>query len=367
MLLAACQGKLEHVSEKLDGMNVVFTVGANGLRIARNKGNITTGGLDRAALEAKFAGRGTVLEAFVAAYDVLERIVERVPSRDVRSAFANGTRWFSAEVVYARFVNVITYDNSAIIIHDTPVFEVAGDGTVERLQSSPMSRLLSRYAHASSTSSWRTGGAVPVGIKRLASGQHAATVRAGLRNVRQTFGLRPSSTLHDYMCSGIADAFDVTPAMAAALLSRANGERGAPTLRDMADAFPDVEVPSVTAIADVRAALLLRIERIVRSVSAAVLADASSALINDGDRAVQRLAARLDDAVATIRGSGDDGAMTVLRRELERIPGGAVTAAIEGIVFVYDGKAYKLTGGFQPISTLLRVAEELRGADGATR
>jgi hypothetical protein len=144
MLLAACQGKLEHVSEKLDGMNVVFTVGANGLRIARNKGNITTGGLDRAALEAKFAGRGTVLEAFVAAYDVLERIVERVPSRDVRSAFANGTRWFSAEVVYARFVNVITYDNSAIIIHDTPVFEVAGDGTVERLQSSPMSRLLSR-------------------------------------------------------------------------------------------------------------------------------------------------------------------------------------------------------------------------------
>jgi hypothetical protein len=169
------------------------------------------------------------------------------------------------------------------------------------------------------------------------------------------------------MCSGIADAFDVTPAMAAALLSRANGERGAPTLRDMADAFPDVEVPSVTAIADVRAALLLRIERIVRSVSAAVLADASSALINDGDRAVQRLAARLDDAVATIRGSGDDGAMTVLRRELERIPGGAVTAAIEGIVFVYDGKAYKLTGGFQPISTLLRVAEELRGADGVTR
>lgn len=357
MLLAACSGELEHVSEKLDGMNVVFTVGPDGLRIARNKGNIASGGLDRGALSAKFAGRDTIHDAFVAAFDILARIVERVPERTRSVIFDGGARWFSAEVVYAKFVNVITYDNSAVIVHDTPVFEVTNAG-IERLQSSPHSRTLSRYARGAAEG-WLTGGAVPIGLKRLASGHHAHAIIAGLGNVRRTYGLAPSSTLHDYMCSGIVDALNVEPALASALLSRANAERGAPTLRDMKDAFPDVTLPAQGSVVAVRDKLLLRIERIVRSVGAAVLADASSALINDRDRAVQRLGERLSDAVSKIRAQGDAGTMLTLKRELQRIPSRAVTAAIEGVVFVYDGKAYKLTGGFQPISTLLRIATEL--------
>lgn len=366
MLLAACYGKLEHVSEKLDGMNVVFTVSASGLRIARNKGNIVNGGLDRGELAAKFAGRGTVLEAFVAAYDVLAQIVSTMPQRDVSRVFAGGDRWFSAEVVYSPFVNVITYDNSAIIVHDAPVFEVQ-DGTIERLQSSPFSGIVGGYAKRASVHGWRTGGAAPVGLKRLASGWHARSVVNGLRAVRSTYGLKPSSTLHDYMCSGIADALDVEPGMAAALLSRANGERGATTLRDIRDAFPDAIIPQPNAVITAKGALLLRIERIVRDVSAAVLADASSALINDRDDAVRRLDKRLSDAVSKIRASGDASAISTLQHELERIPTQAVTAAIEGVVFMYDGKAYKLTGGFQPISILLRVAAELTSVEGDAR
>jgi hypothetical protein len=114
-------------------------------------------------------------------------------------------------------------------------------------------------------------------------------------------------------------------------------------------------------------ALLLRIERIVRDVGAAVLADASSALINDRDDAVRRLGERLRDAVSKIRSSGNANAIATLQHELERIPNHAVTAAIEGVVFVYDGKAYKLTGGFQPISILLRVAAELTNVEGDAR
>jgi hypothetical protein len=366
MLLAACYGKLERVSEKLDGMNLVFTVSHAGLRIARNKGNIVSGGLDREGLATKFAGRGTVFEAFVAAYDVLTQIVSTMPQRDVSRAFAGGDRWFSAEVVYSPFVNVITYDNSAIIVHDTPVFEVQ-DGAVERLQSSPFSSIIGGYAKRADVSGWRTGGAAPVGLKRLASGWHARGVVNGLRAIRSTYGLRPSSTLHDYMCSGIADALDIEPALAAAMLSRANGDHDAPTLRDIRDAFPDATVPQPGAVVTAKNALLLRIERIVRDVGAAVLADASSALINDRDDAVRRLGERLRDAVSKIRSSGNANAIATLQHELERIPNHAVTAAIEGVVFVYDGKAYKLTGGFQPISILLRVAAELTNVEGDAR
>lgn len=358
MLLAACYGKLERVSEKLDGMNVVFTVSTDGLRIARNKGNIVGGGLDRDELAAKFAGRGVILDAFVAAFDVLEQIVRTMPRSSIEECFSGGRRWFSAEVVYSPFVNVITYDNSAIIVHDTPVFELNDDG-IERLQSSKFSSIISKYAKRADVSGWRTGGAAPVGLKRLASGWHARAIANGLRTIRSTYDLKLNSTLHDYMCSGIADALDIEPALAVALLSRANSEKGAPTLRDIAVAFPGVALPSAASVTTARDRLQLRIERIVRSISAAVLADASSTLINDRDSAVQRLGDRLGNAVSKIRSSGDRGAMQTLQRELERIPNHAVTAAIEGIVFVYDGKAYKLTGGFQPISTLLRVAAEL--------
>ncbi len=96
------------------------------------------------------------------------------------------------------------------------------------------------------------------------------------------------------------------------------------------------------------------IEMAIHRFAIEVLRGLNSTLIAKSDEEVARLKAQVAKAIRAIEGSGNQVAMDVLQKEMQRL--GSVEnigAAMEGIVFFYKGQAYKFTGSFSAVNQIL--------------
>jgi hypothetical protein len=97
-------------------------------------------------------------------------------------------------------------------------------------------------------------------------------------------------------------------------------------------------------------------EDIFLGVGAEVLSFMSSVLTANPDTAVRSMKDRLDQTVKDVQKAGDPKKIAKLKLELERlaaIGGKDKIVPNEGIVFVYKGNTYKLTGTFAPLNQIL--------------
>ena len=97
-------------------------------------------------------------------------------------------------------------------------------------------------------------------------------------------------------------------------------------------------------------------EDIFLGVGAEVLSFMSSVLAANPDAAVRNMKDRLDKMISDVQKSGDPKLINKLKLELERlnsIGGKDKIVPNEGIVFVYNGNTFILTGTFAPLNQIL--------------
>ena len=76
----------------------------------------------------------------------------------------------------------------------------------------------------------------------------------------------------------------------------------------------------------------------------------------DPEKTTQKIRKDVEDAIQTLSNSTDIEDLKVLKTQLSRIKAAGGLDSIvplEGIVFNFNGKTYKLTGAFAPINQLL--------------
>ena len=96
-------------------------------------------------------------------------------------------------------------------------------------------------------------------------------------------------------------------------------------------------------------------------VGADVLSFMGSVLTVNPDAAVRNMKDKLKATADKVRGSGDVSKIAKLKMELSRlasIGGKDKIVPNEGIVFVYKGNTYKLTGTFAPLNQILGIFYE---------
>ena len=101
---------------------------------------------------------------------------------------------------------------------------------------------------------------------------------------------------------------------------------------------------------------LRKFENIFLGIGADVLSFMSSVLTVNQDEALRAMKKRLDSTISDIKKSGDVKKIEKLKLEMERllaIGGKQKIVPNEGIVFVYKGNTYKLTGTFAPLNQIL--------------
>jgi hypothetical protein len=100
----------------------------------------------------------------------------------------------------------------------------------------------------------------------------------------------------------------------------------------------------------------VKFEDIFLELGAEVLSNASEFLSANPSDTVKDLRKQIADTVRELKDSNDLATLDKMKTQLKRIEaagGFKKLVPTEGIVFVYKGKTYKLTGLFAPVNQLL--------------
>lgn len=366
VLTAAAEGHLEQATEKFDGMNLVFTWEDNFIRVARSGSDIKNGGLCGSELAQRFMGRDAVGTAFTQAFQVLTQAIGSLSEGDIENVFNAGrgrSHWYSIEVIYPSGSNTINYDTNCVIFHGHPVF-VAGIDGVKTTSGSHGIELLSKkitsMQKAIQLRGWTVMAPVMVKMKNISEGRALTTALQRIDDAMSWAQVEDRHTISDYLYSLANDrciAMGLNHHVAANVARRLTNDPKAKNVTQLMKMAPG----HAKQIADLvkQDKLLLKeflkpIENAINGLACDVLRGLSSVLVKDGSAEIQRLRSEVDQAIANIQKSGDTLAIDALERHLNKLrTSDDISSTVEGIVFIFKGQAYKMTGAWAPAHQIL--------------
>ena len=368
ILRKASTGRLEKVSEKMDGMNLVFSYDLSQDTVKVTRGSdIKAGGMDAAALAAKFAGRGSVEEAFTTAFKVLEGAIGALPAKAKQKVFGpSANRWYSMEIVYTKNPNVINYDSNNLVFHGWPVFKRDRTGNVGMSEDEVggvdiLTQYIERMQKAVDTSGWKVRGPSVVRMRDLSNGTIYQDTVTQIDAAMSDAGVGDSSTMGEYLTVLLKEdlaALKLPSKIEKMVVARCLGLEGAPSVIDIKKNLSKEDQGKVSAFVKNSPVLLKGyvrpIELAINDFAVEVLKGLGSTLIDDSGKEVDRLRGEVQNAVSAIESSGDETAMSILAQQMAKLKSVEnITSPMEGVVFIYKGNAYKFTGSFAAANQIL--------------
>lgn len=376
ILQSASEGKLENVSEKLDGMNLVVSwdVEQNDLRVARSGGDIGRGGMNAEAIAEKFRGRGNVGDAFNSAFDVLKMAISIIPDEDKLKIFGKEANiWYSVEVIYTANPNVINYDSDNIVFHGWPIFNVK-DGKVSKSVNSNGIEIIQsnieRMQSAVTAKNWKVKGPAILRMKSLSNGSILQNTISSITSAMSSARVTDGDTIGQYLENLMQDEVQklgVDEQLEQMIVDRCLEKDNSPSLLQIKKIAPKEIYEKISNFVKTSPALLKRfivpIEDSIHLFAIEALRGIHSTLIDDSDAEVARLRDEVSNAISSITSSGDEVAMEMIKRQMQKLKSlENIASAMEGIVFIYKGNAYKFTASFAPVNQILGLFKYGRGS-----
>ena len=410
IMIKASDGQLENVTEKTDGQNLFVSyklsdgtqrwASEEAVRSARNKGDIKNGGMTPAQLAAKFAGRGALEAAFTNAFRAFAITVDKFSDKEKLKLFGPDTNiYYNAEVMDPANANVINYDTKTFLIHRAghaeydkktgkPV-EDQETGFSEQ-QAGILQSVLEKSQDELEEDDFRVQVNAIRQLEALSDREALDTALRGIDKAMAFAGLSDSDTIADYVFSQwkalVQSALpELTDEQEKLIIDRVmsdyygalQGEgplksRGLET-RQITKAIgrPELNEEIVSLIKDYPRhfkEFIFPIESVIHRFTIEILRAFKSAYIiaaGGNEKEVARLQTLVGKAIETIKASGNDEAMEIIRNQVEKLSQleddgsignidlSMISSAAEGIVFDYDGHTYKFTGGFAPANQIL--------------
>ncbi len=117
-------GRVEDITEKLDGMNIQCTVNNDGKVVfIRNKGDLNSpkGGMDADDVAAKWAGKESIAKVYMSAYETIEKVFKKIGKRFFNPD-KNTKILANCECIIAGKTNVLVYANAQMDFHNLWVY-----------------------------------------------------------------------------------------------------------------------------------------------------------------------------------------------------------------------------------------------------
>tara|TARA_R100000008_G_scaffold1988_2_gene1663 strand:- start:6076 stop:8259 length:2184 start_codon:yes stop_codon:yes gene_type:complete len=397
----ASAGQLENVTEKTDGQNlfVSYNMQDGTVRAARNKGNLKAGGMDAEALAAKFGGRGALTDAFVNAFRAFDLAVQQFSDEEKLELFGPNTNiFYNAEVMDPANANVINYDTKTFLIHRAGHAEfdretgkpISSEEGFSEKKAAALQDALERAQEQLEGSDFKVQVNAIRELEALGDDTALNDALQGMDRVMKTAGVSDDDTIADYIIRQWRDLIqkelpDLDDAGQKLIIKRVmndyygalEGEgplrsRGLET-RQIVKAIGDPElkdrvVKLIKSYPQHFKRFIFPIESVIHRFAIEILRAVQSAYIiaaGGNEKEVARLQALVGKAIETIRSSGNEEAMEIIKAQLEKLSQfeddgsvgdidlSMISSAAEGIVFDYDGHTYKFTGGFAPANQIL--------------
>jgi len=365
----ALNGDLELTREKTDGQALAVSWVNGRLVAARNKSHLKSkgaGAMTIGQVADKFAGRGGLTDAYNFAMQDLSKAIAALSEPQRLKIFKDGACFMNLEVIYPTSVNVIPYNQPLLVFHGTFEYDDAGTIVGENQQAASILGGMIKQVNAHVQSKYTIQGPP---MTKLPKSEQLAKLQGKylgmISKLQSEFGLSDNDGVADYHQAWWSKFVEKGGKKLDAQEKIGLVKRWA--FNDKSFRIATIQDTKLRAWAEqidkqdqqkISKQNLMRFEEIFLGVGADVLSFMESVLTANPDSAKKQMVARLQSTIAQVKASGDPKKVEKLKLELERLNSlGGFDKIVpnEGIVFVYGGNTYKLTGAFAPLNQILGI------------
>jgi len=360
------QGKLDleqAATEKTDGQNLFITWN-KGLKAARNTGDIKKGGVDSKAIAKKFAGRGNIEKAFNYAMNDLSKAIGSISDKQKEKIFDSGNNWVNMEIMWPASSNVVSYDAPNLQFHNVLQYkDGAATGAVN-----DGARVLAGMIKQVDANVQKNFSIIGPQFLKVNPHQDYSAKKpyfiTKLNKLMSKYNMSDSNTFSEYHQSYWEEFVEnkignVENRIKIGLVKRwafsdKSFRLNKKTIEDEKTLAKIVNVDKQKHEAQVKKNML-PFEKLFFELGVEVLKNVDGYLAANPDKAVQNIRKQVKSAISVVRKGGDITKMNRLSQQLSKLNSiGGMKAIVpsEGLVFVYKGKTYKLTGAFAPINQI---------------
>ena len=382
MIDSALGGKVEFAQEKLDGQNLMVTYKDGQVRAARNKGHVKNAGatsLTLKQIEDTFAGRGSIQTAFTEAMRDLKTAIDNLTPAQKSKFFGNGTKFLNLEVLFPETANVVPYGATQLRLHNITEYDPNGNVMSTDQDSARRLEGALRQIEAANQKTFEIRVTDPVTINKSKDyKQQKAELEKTLTDLKNQYKLKGNSKLQDYVetwwknyitTAAKGYRYSIPQEVLQQLVNRWGLSDKGVNIKIIRDGIDNEEFKNWVAEFDKgeyniqKKVCIKPIENLFLKLGVYTLQNVSQLVSINPDQSVRQIKKdlrssieRIKQAVASPENADNDAPLRFLKRELTRlkdIGGFDAILPLEGIVFKYNGKLYKLTGAFAPINQLL--------------
>lgn len=357
----AADGKLANITEKIDGVNLFITwdVAVNELKVARNKGNLDSGGMDRDMLEKKFSSGypESVKDAFLGGYDILSRGLKDLGTNLLTKIFGlNKNQWFSIEISTIKNTNTVSYNQNIIVLHKS-----SNETSFEALVN-----VLPQIQNTISDLSWKILAPVSIQIRKSADKTFLLTALNKIQQIQSHYGLVDSNTIKDFIQTrlqiDVVAQLPLFKEMQVTLVKKLSGDVSTKSFEQMKAIIPtelhnkiDILIKNKNSI---HKEVISPLQQIETEFATNLLSNVQSQIsTNPKSQSIKDL---VSAASSAIQMSGNQKNIDSLNKYLSHLPMSSISdkvISIEGITFQYKNKMYKFTGIFQDLNQILNIGK----------
>jgi hypothetical protein len=368
----ALEGTLEFAREKTDGQALAISWVGGKLVAARNKGHLKNRGenaLDIKGIATKFSGRGELEKAYNFAMKDLSDSIKGLSEKQRNKVFKEGACFMNLEVIYPTSVNVIPYGQALLVFHGTMEYDYDGVAIGENVDAARVLAGMIKQINKDVQDNYTIKGPPVMKLPKSQNlSQKRSQYNSQISKLQKEFSLKDSDGVADYHQAWWSQWVDKnSPSSLDSKTKMGLVKRWAfydKAFRLDKKNLTDEKVMEWAKKIDkqdqvkISKTNVMKFEQIFLGLGAEVLEFASSALTVNPNAAVRDMKKRIDKTIKDVKKSGDPKKIGKLKLELERlnsIGGSKKIVPNEGIVFLYNGNTFKLTGTFASVNQILGI------------
>ena len=374
MISRGLQGRLDiedAVTEKTDGQNIFMTVKDGQVKFARNGGE-RVNPLTVKELQAKFAGRGALSDSFGEAGVDLAAAFSKVGMDKLNNIFQNGKVFANMEIIYPPTKNVIAYEAAYLQFHNLVEFDEKGKIVQTDLAGG---NLVQKAISDANADLQNTFSLIPPQKIKLGKIDNFQDYQDALFNeldqLRDKFNLKDTDTVAEYHKAWWKDVirdkakefnYDIPDDVLNILMNRWSFNIKSPRIPQVAKMIDNEEFATWARAFDKKDFKQYQkqnvepFETIFLKLGAEVMKNVSNFLAPNPEKNIQSIRKEIAQVIKDLKSTDDISKMNLLKVQLDKIKrlgGFEKIVPVEGIVFVYGGNTFKLTGAFAPINQIL--------------
>jgi len=374
-------GEIE-ISEKTDGLALAITYKDGQVKAARNKATLKEP-MSIKELSEKFEGRGEIKDAFVNSMKDISKAIDSLSQTELKRIFNDGHNYMAFEIIYPPTKNVVSYGDRCLIqlhgvnIYDENFNKISEDKTLAK----KLYDLLKKH-NALNQEKFEIANDAKLKIKNSKTAKESLQdVLSKLKNIQGK--LSDETTIKDFVAekyrqqlekaaenSGLSEKR--TPEFINRLVNRlsyvsdqktskielqkiAKDEGIDPKSKEYKEFIKQVEESQP----EDNQKYILPIEALVVDAGMQLMKNLVGYVTADRSESAKELSRELDVAIAELEKNKDklsSSGLKTLEKNLKKLEQfGKEATGVEGIVFLYNGRVFKMTGNFGAINQLLGI------------